>query len=31
MAYNVSQLTTFFTNANAGTGPTVAQTAILLY
>lgn len=29
MAYNVSQLTTFFTNANAGTGPTVAQTAIL--
>ncbi|WP_168073072.1 S-layer family protein [Caulobacter sp. SSI4214] len=29
MAYNVSQLTTFFTNANAGTGPTSAQTLTL--
>lgn len=29
MAYNVSQLTTFFTNANAGTGPSAAQTLTL--
>ncbi len=29
MAYNVSQLTTFFQNANAGTGPNAAQTLTL--
>ncbi|WP_263285792.1 beta strand repeat-containing protein [Caulobacter segnis] len=29
MAYNVTQLTTFFTNANAGTAPTAAQTLTL--
>lgn len=29
MAYNITQLTTFFTNANAGTGPTTAQTSLL--
>lgn len=27
MAYTLAQLTTFFTNANAGTGPTAAQTS----
>ena len=29
MAYNVTQLTAFFTNANAGTAPTAAQTLTL--
>jgi len=29
MAYNITQLTTFFTNANAGTAPTTAQTSLL--
>jgi RsaA N-terminal domain/RTX calcium-binding nonapeptide repeat (4 copies) len=29
MAYNITQLTSFFTNANAGTAPTAAQTLTL--